>query len=66
MSKERIQELCDYIDRNKVRRHLIDNTKLKEQPDHVVHSYFKMLAVILQAGIPETAQIHFFQRLVLP
>lgn len=50
MSKERIQNLCDYIDQNRAKNYPIHNSFLSEETDYIKNAYFKMLAVILQQG----------------
>lgn len=50
MSKERIQKLCDYIDKNRAKNYPIHNNFLSDETDYIKNAYFKMLAVILQQG----------------
>ncbi|CCY10794.1 putative uncharacterized protein [Clostridium sp. CAG:81] len=50
MSKERIQKLCDYIDKNRAKNYPIHNSFLSDETDYIKNAYFKMLAVILQQG----------------
>ena len=50
MSKERIQKLCDYIDKNRAKNYPIHNSFLSGETDYIKNAYFKMLAVILQQG----------------
>lgn len=50
MGKERIQNLCEYIDKNRVKNYPIYNNFLSDETDYIKNAYFKMLAVILQQG----------------
>lgn len=50
MAGERIQRLCEYIERNKAKNYPIFNDMLKGETDYIRNAYFKMLAVILEQG----------------
>jgi hypothetical protein len=50
MAGEKIQKLCEYIDRNKAKLYPIFNDMLKGETDYIKNAYFKMLAVILEQG----------------
>lgn len=50
MSKDKIKNLCEYIDSNRAKNYPINNSYLAEATDYLKNSYFKMLAVILQEG----------------
>ena len=50
MAGEKIQKLCEYIDRNKAKLYPIFNDMLKGVTDYIKNAYFKMLAVILEQG----------------
>lgn len=66
MSKERIQKLCEYIDKNRVKNYPIHNDFLSEETDYIKNAYFKMLAVILQQGSEiGTGQRNLFERQII-
>lgn len=66
MSKERIQKLCDYIDKNRAKNYPIYNSFLSDETDYIKNAYFKMLAVILQQGNEiGTGQRNLFERQIV-
>ena len=66
MSKERIQKLCDYIDKNRAKNYPIHNSFLSDETDYIKNAYFKMLAVILQQGNEIGAeQRNLFERQII-
>ncbi len=66
MSKERIQNLCEYIDKNRAKNYPIHNDFLSDETDYVKNAYFKMLAVILQQGNEIGAgQSNLFERQII-
>ncbi len=66
MASDKIKQLCEYIDNNKVKNYPINNEILKNSTDYVKNSYMKMLAVILQTGDDvEKSQKDLFTRIVV-
>lgn len=66
MSKERIQKLCDYIDKNRAKNYPVHNSFLSDETDYIKNAYFKMLAVILQQGNDIGAgQRNLFERQII-
>lgn len=65
MSRERIQKLCEYIDRNRTKNYPIYNERLAAETDYIKNAYFRMLAVILEQGEDiSDAQRNLFERQV--
>jgi len=65
LAKERIQKLCEYIDKNRAKNYPIKNTMLENETDFIKNNYFKMLAVLLQQGDEVTGgQENLFKRLL--
>ena len=65
MTKERIQKLCEYIDKNRAKNFPIRNAMLERETDYIRNNYFKMLAVLLQQEDEISGgQENFFDRLL--
>ncbi|MEF9939691.1 MAG: right-handed parallel beta-helix repeat-containing protein [Ruthenibacterium sp.] len=65
MSKNQIENLYAYIDKNKATNYPIGNAQLADATDYIKNAYVKMLAVILQQGAEITqAQRNLFQRMI--
>ncbi|MEG0897654.1 MAG: right-handed parallel beta-helix repeat-containing protein, partial [Ruthenibacterium sp.] len=65
MNKDKIENLCAYIDGNKAQSYPIGNAQLVNATDYIKNAYFKMLAVVLQQGAEITkAQSNLIQRMI--
>lgn len=65
MSSDKIEQLCNYLVKNKEKNYPISNELLVDETDFIKNSYLKMLAVVLQQSENITgAQLVIFKRIV--
>ena len=65
MAKERLNRLCDYIEKNKTKNYPIKNSLLDKEDEYIKKQYFKMLAVILFQGEEVSVeQKNIFERMI--
>lgn len=65
MNKNKIDILCEYLNKNGAKQYPISNKELSESTDYIKNGYLKMLAVILQqSGNVSNAQLEMFKRII--
>lgn len=66
MNKNKIDILCEYLNKNGAKQYPISNKELSESTDYIKNGYLKMLAVILQqSGNVSNAQLEMFKRIIV-